>query len=314
MPQIHLLERVLGVTDIADPNLAMAQAHLTLTGEPMPEPIPPIYLKRHEELTNADAITYAYLGHKRISAMIFAGELLVHGAIQNNSSLTDWHNYHHLIKDHGTRLDGGNALMVGSLNSLSARSFRCLAEDVYGADQTFIIDPSMDRDQDEHQHGHYIMGSGLNSPFASGSMDVVHTNRLILSLRDPRRPERSNTDQVIALAWEIARVLKPGGQVFMTETVPGAGNKEISKEQLKEYAAALTALLADVFARLGMDSVTIESGRKSENIEWLLDPTQNFNNHTFPVNPKTLLVYARKRLRTTTASGGSIKKPSVIAS
>jgi SAM-dependent methyltransferase len=134
--------------------------------------------------------------------------------IDNTSTLTDWAAYCRLMRDYGTRGDGNaSALLIGAYSAISARSFECLAKAEYGAGRVVVLD--MVAGADKMKHGNFVFGNGTELPFADGSFDFVHTNRLTHMLQDPGASKRSGRDSRAALLAEIARVTAPGGQVFM---------------------------------------------------------------------------------------------------
>lgn len=188
-----------------------------------------------------------------------------------------------------------NALMIGALTSLSARSFVCLAEDVYGADKAFIVDPEIDRDK--IRHGLFVQASGLQLPFPSESMDFVHTNRLLYALQDPSSRSRPRRQQIRMVGSEIARVLKPGGQVLMQETILDK-NLYPTREQAKRAGDQLGTSFCGVLQQEGVQFTHYETARNVSDIEFLFDKDRDFGKYPSEDNQIATMIYARKRPKT----------------
>ena len=291
MPQTSVLERVLGVTDPTNIPRALAQAHLTLTGEPLPE-VPSIYLQ--QDITEDDIDAFRHLGTSRIDTMLCVADLLLGREIETTTTLTDWYNYQHMAEAFGTRVDRpATALMLGSLNALSSRSFDCLARDVYGADRTLIVD--LEDDADKARHGTFIQASALELPFGPESIDVVHTHRLIYQLRDHVEPARSPEEQMHVLCSEIIRVLKPGGQAYLLEVVPESIDPElINKEQILELGRRFVVSLRAIFGT-AIEDFNAVATKYDPDFTWLLDPNRNFSVNELLSNLKVWGTYIKKR-------------------
>lgn len=280
-------ERVLGITDPTNHPLAIEQACLTLTGEPLESAM--------QLMHYPDSIF-------RMQALRHVVDAVVTRDVRSADSFVDWPDYQRTMDQHGEKADGSaSALMVGALTSLSARSFVCLAEDVYGADKAFIIDPEVDRDK--IRHGLFVQASGLQLPFPSESMDFVHTNRLLYKLEDPMSPSRPLWQRIRMLGAEVARVLAPGGQALMQETILNH-NQHKTREQSARAGNKLGADFCRILRQHGVELARHEIARHIPDISFLFDRDRDFNKYPSEENPLATMIYARKRPRSMFALDG----------
>ncbi len=181
---------VLGVTNFAEPDRAFREALITLNGHdnvgsPYFDPPPTGFSPRVRSSAELEMDT-----QQRVMCVNDVHELIYSGKVTAGNSLTHWTQYNDLMRSYGTKKDGSaTALMIGSLNALSSRSFVCLAKTVYGADRAVILDPVGGKDK--VRHGNFVYGDGLASPIRDESMDFVQTDNLIHIAARPLNTKQS---------------------------------------------------------------------------------------------------------------------------
>lgn len=153
--------------------------------------------------------------HACLLAAYSVGEVVFGPETSYANTLTSWPSYQAMMEEYGKKI-GGTALMIGAITPLSTRAFSVLAEEVYGAEQTVVID--IKGSATHNAHASFMHACGTALPFADNSMGYIHTNRLLHMLRDPVVGQK--TDLALQLFYEVGRVLSPGGQVLMEE-MPG---------------------------------------------------------------------------------------------
>lgn len=287
---IPVITEVLGITNPSHPVLAYNQAHMMLTGKPYN----PNY---YAALASKPYDIRTQLEREWMSDSQTIGELVFNKTIQSASTLADWMVYSSMMRQYGTRSDGSaSALMIGSLTPLSSRSFVCLANTEYGASNTHIVDPL--GGQDKVRHGKFAYGSGLALPYASGSMDFVHTNQLLHMLKDPSSPSRPAQQSMLLLFSEISRVLAPGGQLLMKE----AGSKSITNrharlDEILDEQERLCTFATSALTKFGIEYVRTGFAPLYKELEALHDPGREFEKHKEGLNARAVAIYARKRPR-----------------
>lgn len=287
-----LIADVLGVTDPGDPVLALDQAYRTLFDEPYDAAYHSYIINlAANPKTGSEAILSPTETEKGWDVLALQ-ELLVDRHTQSANTLTDWPAYALMMKRYGLKtIAGASALMVGSLCSLSSRSFQVLAKQEYGTNKAYIVDP--ESGAHKMRHGTFVRGSGLALDFEDNTIDIVHTNRLLHMLEDPDRPELSAIQKTRYLLNEIVRVLKPNGQLFMVETVPEADPTQDTEENTaitERYAK----FLMDALQRRGMSHIKSEPSRAYLDIECLFDNTRNFEKYIVGGGAGSFQLYARK--------------------
>lgn len=304
MKQISVAERVLGIHDSRNDYHSFAQAYETLTGNPFDPHDPVINAPKDPALQGAWYEKLSRTQQERSIALRDVLDLLRTDGTRSTSTLTDWHHYSSMMDRYGTKADGNaRALMIGAFSPLSSRSFQCLASDVYGADTAIIIDPITGAEKP--QHGLFVQGDGLALPFGDGSMDFVHTNRLLHMLADPSSSSSSTWLRVRKLIVEMARVLAPGGQIFMHEILSDHENREVRTlrdvQDVAEENQKVRALIARALGRHGIGYVqtgmseTIQGSKKDQ----LFDPTRDFSKYPKILNALVFTLYARKKATST---------------
>lgn len=188
-----------------------------------------------------------------------------------------WPHYQRMMTHYGERANrGASALMIGSLTPLSSRSFVCLAQTEYGvhADKTFIVDPRASRYK--ARHGNFVFGSGLALPFASGSIDFMHTNHLLHALVDLSSKSRPRTQSIFRLFSEIGRVLAPGGQLLMKELALDY-RQLTSDEEAIQAIETLEAFIVKALKKFGLQDIHTErSPLISKDYDFLFSPNRDF--------------------------------------
>lgn len=287
-----LIADVLGVTHPNDPALALDQAYRTLFDEPYDA----TYHNHIVNLmTSSEAGSEAILSRtetEKIWDVLALQELLVDRRIQSANTLTDWPAYASMARRYGQKaIAGASALMVGSLCSLSSRSFQVLARQECGANKAYIVD--LESGTHKMRHGTSIRGSGLALPLKDNSVNIVQTNRLFRMLDDPNYSALSAIQKTRLLLSEIVRVLKPNGQLFMVETVPGTGPQQDSNNNAA-VTERYTKFIMSALQRRGITDIVAEPPPAYSDIHCLFDPTRNFERYIVGVGGASFQLYARK--------------------
>lgn len=299
MAQISVAERVLGVINPEDEYRSFVQAYEILTGGPY-DPYDRVLHAPQEPRLQGD--WYEGLSQTEKERSAACGDvldLLSTGKTRSTSTFTDWHNYSDMMNRYGTKADGNaKALMIGALSPLSSRSFQCMASDIYGADTAIIVDPVTGADK--RRHGLFVQGDGLALPFRDGSMDFVHTNRLLHMLVDRSSPSSSTLLRIRKLILEIARVLAPGGQVLMHETLPDHRTRKTQTPYEMQQAEKQNRKVCEFIARaLGQHGIGHTQTGLSETIlgdeRHLFDPKKDFSQYPKALNILVFTVYAKKQ-------------------
>lgn len=124
------------------------------------------------------------------------------------------------------------SLLIGALTLDTVKEYEQTVKRVHPLAQTFVTDVE---GVTTVQRGEFAYGSGLELPYASNSLDSVHTNILLHQLygSDNRHPNKR-----ASLFAEMLRVLKPRGYLIMVESkfdkVYKNGNIFSAGELLKE--------------------------------------------------------------------------------
>lgn len=206
--------------------------------------------------------------------------------VYHANTLVDWPSYQSMMQERGRKI-GGTALLIGAISPFSARAFEVLAEDVYRADHAVVID--IEGSKAKKAHANFVLGSGTKLPFADESISYVHTNRLLHMLEVPGQRKTNQQRASKELFNEIGRVLIPGGQVFMQETIPRNGNS-ISYRGIKKFLTMINRGLSNS----GMDEVSIQSAISPIGADFLFDPTRDFAKFTSAEMAGVVDVFAQK--------------------
>jgi len=282
-----LMADVLGITQTDDEIMALGQGLETL-GYDVYDPI-------YAQMATTPPGTNRLFSE--VSVDVDSIKSFLNGEISWSSTMNDWPTYQYMVRNFGRKSSsGGTALLIGAMSALSSRSFVRLAEEEYGVDRTCVIDLFATQPKARHSN-FFARASGLNLPFASGSVDVVHTNRLIHALKNPSTPSDAPLDMVPKLAEEVARVLAPGGQLFMYETIPDYKKIETPKEGI-EKALSIGSHVASLLKQSGLETAHVLPGSPISRAEDLFDPKRNFREHLrgVEINQITFGIYgAAKR-------------------
>lgn len=293
MSRGSLVERVLGVTDPTDTSLALQQAYMTLTGQNI-DPSDPIFHgppQATEEWFNSLPVDQ----QERALAISETAEILLERNTTIANTFVDWPVYQSMVDQYGTKSNGtATALMIGALSPLSARSFVCLAEDVYGAGTSIIVDP--EGGPSRTRHGLYIIGSGLELPLEDASVDKIHTNQLLPMLEDLSFPDATKEEKVERLIGEIARVAAPGAEVYMKEAISGSDDLDVSLEadfvRAMQRVTRVCEFIGGLFGQYGME-VAADIPIIQPNLDYLFDPNRNFSS-TGGLAPTRYTLFAKK--------------------
>lgn len=299
-----LAKRVLGITDPSNHDLAWAEAYETLVGRPYQDgdlEQLPSEIAVDEQAPDERAGSLSRTQMERHQAMAEIESIVEEGRVASVNSLVDWPIYKWAMYEHGTEAKGpAKALMIGALTALSARAFVCLANDVYGADTAIVVDPEYG--EDKLKHGLFVCASGLELPFKDNSIDFVHTNQLLHMLVDPLARRTSRSDMIRQLSREIARVLAPGGQLFMKEIVPDYRDLWVEEKgdydgrRAERQRQAVTASIAHMLGSHGVRHVRVLDTPSIKGHEFLFDTSRDPMEYLDMHNPSPLLftIYARK--------------------
>ncbi|HMS50277.1 MAG TPA: methyltransferase domain-containing protein [Candidatus Saccharibacteria bacterium] len=201
------------------------------------------------------------------------------------NTLVDWPSYQLMMEERGRKV-GGVALLIGSISPLSSRAFEALATEVYGADSSVIID--VEATNAQKKQGTFVLGSGTDLPFASGSISYVHTNRLLHMLDSPGRIPATKWSAALELFREISRVLTPEGQVFMQETLPG-DDYFCEADMLRFRKIVRGGLL-----QAGFDEVVTQPSRDPIGMGYLFDRSRDFGAYQTEVISGVIDIFAQK--------------------
>ncbi len=201
------------------------------------------------------------------------------------NTLVDWPSYQLMMEERGRKV-GGVALLIGSISPLSSRAFEALATEVYGADSSVIID--VEATNAQKKQGTFVLGSGTDLPFASGSISYVHTNRLLHMLDSPGRIPATKWSAALELFREISRVLTPDGQVFMQETLPG--DDYFCEEDMFRFRKIVRGGLLQA----GLDEVITQPSRDPIGMDYLFDRSRDFGAYQTELIPGVIDIFAQK--------------------
>jgi SAM-dependent methyltransferase len=278
---------VLGITSPDNMELSFVQAHRTVIGEPYD----PTYYTARLDRSSSELSQNEY---ERLIDFRDLGEFIVGQSLVSASTFSDWPAYNSMMRTHGIRSNGSaSALMIGSLTPLSSRSFIRFAKTEYGAADTHIVDIAAG--DTKRRQGKFVYGSGLALPYASESMDFVHTNQLLHMLEDPSSPSRSTAEKRLLLFSEIARVLRPGGQLLMKECEAAALDPNTSAAECQRVNEQLCAFAFMTLKLFGVEYVQAGLSPSFNDVDALLDPKRNFQKHLRGINVAAVSIYAQRR-------------------
>jgi SAM-dependent methyltransferase len=298
-----IIEKVLGITPGDDPWAMLAQAHTTLSGEPTSRLDVQLEYSRladlNPKMANRDDM-------ERATALCGVREIIDHRYPVGNrvvshylTPLSIWATYDHLMSRWGDRAQGSaRALLIGAASALSARAFQVLAQDIYGADQAYVVD--VQAGKDKRTHGLFAYANGLELPFRDGAMDFVQTSSLIHQLVDVRSPSRRPRELITALFSEIWRVLAPNGQLVMNENLVGMPDdvEDVSDEQIHRKRERGARAVGAAMAQAGFADIHIEREILPASTDYLFRPDGDWRRDRCLYTLLTMNIYGRKPKRT----------------
>lgn len=212
-------------------------------------------------------------------------ESLLMGNNKECSILSDWQLYDTLFAQYGRKRQGGNALMIGSIAALSARTFAVMAPQLYGTDRSLIIDIAGGRDK--ASHGTFVFADGLAMPFKDASVDVMQTSQLTHYLQG----EGSWRDTSQRLFSEMGRVAAPGAQVLMRELHP---DRRRMLPEIMGQDSAYGRYIENGLRSVGFEEVHIAPTRTAVSYDYILVRGQKMSEVATSATEQTVTVFARK--------------------
>ena len=298
---LSIAERVLGISDNLTPDESMQAGYeKVMSTEPMSQDsfsflfeqfsilqmfgpdVPGVMMSDPKRGGQASP---EYTNEARMAALSVC-DVVTSGSINFANSLVDWPAYQQLMKDHGKKI-GGVALMIGAISPMSTMAFEAIAEDEYGADHAVTVDVA--GSSAKARQGNFLYGSGTELPFADESISYVHTNRLLHVLQyggDIWREDGGVADT--ALFSEISRVLRPGGQLLMVESLPSRHHD--NPRGLEQFMDRIRKQLDSQ----EFEGIHIDNHASMLSKTYLFDRTRNFGKHLVGLNRVTADVFARK--------------------
>lgn len=216
---------------------------------------------------------------------LYSLQKIIEGEEREANTLNDWGDYQSLFERHGRPLEGGNALLVGAVGALSARSFTAMAQNLYGAGRQFVLDVKGGRNKTSH--GTFVYGDALAMPFANGSIDLFETNQLMYKLEGPG-DWRGKATQFIQ---EMGRVAAPGAQVLLREVDPGS---DLQTQELIDATSPFGCFLTKTFQEAGFSIESLETAKTPLDSYYIFDRNQEMAGVTPLLTAATLSLFARR--------------------
>lgn len=208
------------------------------------------------------------------------------------SNFFDWPLFAGIFANKGHATNGGNALMLGANESLSSLTFAALAKEVYKTDRAYIID--LHAGDDKRKHGNFMYGDALRLPFCNDSMSVVQSNQLLYKIVERNDKYATGQAQFERVVQEAARVLRPGGQLFMREILTREHvpiQTDASARSLHHYEE-MKMSVTNTCKSAGFDDVVFSPVALPKSLKGLVDPEQDFWKEGFTVRPSVYMIYA----------------------
>jgi SAM-dependent methyltransferase len=297
MSEVSIAKRVLGVDiyDAYDINDAQRTAYSNLIGEvtdeQYEEDLVLAEIMRASGLVLSSPTDSADTMQHKFTVIESLEDIFNRTVIYNSNTLAHWPSYQRMMEEKGRRI-GGAALMVGSFSPLSSRSFDALAEDVYGAESTVIVDLVSCRLQ--AKNGNFVAANGLNLPFGDSTFNYVHTNLLLHMLEDTSGKAGNYKDAVKKLFEELQRVLAPNGQLFMYERSVKLSTGGEVRRFVGWRTARFARFIRKVLTESGFACEAVDPAKDALLPAFLFDKTRDFNDHDHVINPYAVEVFARK--------------------
>jgi SAM-dependent methyltransferase len=179
--------------------------------------------------------------------------------------------------------------MLGSREPLASLAFSALAKEVYGAEQSYIID--IVSGNDKQRHGNFMYGDALRMPFADNSLDVIHASQLFFSIEDSQGQFSQSEEMMRQVFKEASRALKPGGQLLMRELLWGSNDaREIGSTQ--DQISELMTVMKGMCRSAGFGHAQVRPLAVPSSLRGLTDPHRNFWADGFELRPDCYTIYA----------------------
>ncbi len=306
-PSTSLAERVLGIADRYDPNAALTRAHLHLAGEVAD----PVALRQQAEDGFSQLIE---AGREKYDGALYEMDVgLVEGTVASYALakicegkhpsyatfLTSWP----LYQDMYTRLapphelapsaQQRNALLLGSMSTVSSAAFVAFSEDILHA-KPYIIDQRSSTAK--RRFGTFVTGSALDMPPGwTHNMNVVQADLLIHMLTDETGQvavDATNYRPLVRkLFKEMFRVTGEGGHILLRESPPGFNYQDRLCQTPGNQAlvANFESVLREELGSAGFTNVAVEPAWELDNsMDYLFDPERKFHEY-----PREVTVYQR---------------------
>lgn len=283
MQRESLAAEVLGITHQYRPEQTFMQGYQTLTGRPLNEAESEWILSQTPGSRTA----------KELATDIKVLDEIAYGQANSDANtLVEWPVYEDLMRRHGTRATWtASALMIGSLTPMSSRAFVCAARSLYGAKRAYIVDPQAT--PEKTRHGNFIYGDGLQLPIKDGTMDYVHTNRLLHMLSGAKSADELDEGNAERLFTEISRVMPPGGQLLMAERAPGVTQDTNPLEDTQALRKTIE-FVSKLLPALNFGYIVIESVSHYDPRRFLFDHKRKFNRSYLGESASEFSLFAQK--------------------
>lgn len=302
---ISLAERVLGVDNPADGLASLSRAYHSITGEYAnpADLIAESEVLEHTIANRGNPDNYA-IGPDVIERSVILNslrQLFVDRDLNYTTLLKYWPVYEDLYTRHAQPLEDTGprkALLVGTLSALSSAAFTAFSQDVLQAEPV-IIDPYPS--PIKRRHGTFVEANALDLPRDwSDSIRVVMTSSLITMLLDtdnqPVTGQQHEQEMRHTLYKQIFQVLEPGGSLLMSEVPPRYNIKDHqckTAPNQRLVAAFADELHADLDST-GFSDIVIDEGWEFAGVDYLFDPSRQFDQYERIPTPRFRTVYARK--------------------
>jgi SAM-dependent methyltransferase len=295
-----LAERVLGIANRDDPSAALAHAHFNLTGEVTDAAT----LRERAEDGFNQLLTAGQESKKYDEALYEMDVEFVEGTLTlyalakicqgehptYATLLTSWP----LYQDMYTRLARPqeataharqrNALLLGSMSTISSAAFAAFSEDVLHANPHIIDQRSSAA---KRRFGTFVTGNALDMPSDwTNTMDVIQADLLIHMLTD--KGDQVAVDaanyrpMALKLFKEMFRVTGEGGHVLLRESPPGFDYTDRACESPRNQALVTNfeSVLHETLKNVGFTDIAVEPAWELDHrMDYLFDPGRRFDEY-----------------------------------